>query len=56
MTWKEFREGIERRLKEEGISEEIEIEYIDFSWVNSVDMLCIGVEDYKSRSMIRIWS
>lgn len=32
MTWKQFKDGVDKSLKEMGLSEDVEIEYMDFSW------------------------
>ncbi len=37
MTWKEFKDAVDKQLAEEGISENEEIEYIDFSFPNKDD-------------------
>ena len=37
MTWKEFVEEVERQLKEMGLSHDVEIDWMDFSYP---DMSC----------------
>jgi len=37
MTWKEFKDAIDKELKEKGIDESTEIWYIDISFPNKDD-------------------
>jgi len=32
MTWKQFKDGVDKQMQEKGISEDTEIWYIDFSF------------------------
>jgi len=48
ITWKEFKDHIDEKLKEKGIPEDIEIHYIDFSWVDKPDELILGIESFRS--------
>jgi hypothetical protein len=47
MTWKQFRDYVDSQLKEKGIDENTEIQYIDFSWPDmqgkNQDEIPIGV-------------
>lgn len=54
ITWKQFKEHVESKLREDHIPEDIEIEYIDFSWIHSVDDLYMEIEDYSSGKMLTI--
>ena len=38
MTWSEFRDEVDRILREKGISEDIPIWYIDISWPDAGDI------------------
>ena len=57
MTWKQFRDYVDGELKEKGIDENTEIQYIDFSWPDMTgknqDEIPIGVF-YGDTDMIKI--
>ena len=43
MTWKQFKDGVDKQMQEKGISEDTEIWYIDFSFPN--------VDDFEKENM-----
>lgn len=44
MTWSEFKEYMDTQLTKQGISLDVDIEYIDISWPN-VDDLSVTFEN-----------
>ena len=49
MTWKEFKDFIDADLKKRGVSEDIEIGYIDISWPDTFRSEAVEVEDETLR-------
>lgn len=51
ITWKQFKEFVDGELKKKNISEEVEVEYIDFSWVDDVEELRVGPDEVDGKKI-----
>lgn len=55
MTWKEFKEQVDKQLVEKGADESIELQYIDVGFFNrGVDVNVERVEGEDDRALLSI--
>ena len=47
MKWNKLKKLIDKKLEDNGYSDEIDISYIDLAWINNIDRIKLSVSFVK---------